>query len=175
MNIKNNEDVISMFLGLLVVAVVAVMVVNYFQKQRGNVSVPGATSELALVSEKVLEEKREEKKEVKLVEGEYIVKKGDSLWKIAVAQFGDGYRWGEIAHINGLKNPNSLLVGQVLKLKIPEKELIDYQIKKGDSLWKIAVVRYGDGFRWTEIWNLNRAVVPNPNMVRVGVVLRMVK
>lgn len=171
MNIKNNEDVVSMFLGLLVVVAVAVVVVNYFQKQRGSVSVPGTTSELSLVGEKSLEEK----KEIKPAAGEYIVKSGDSLWKIAVAQFSDGYKWAEIAKINGLKNPGLLAVGQVLKLSVPAKETVDYQVKKGDSLWKIAVAQYGDGFRWTEIWNLNRAVIPNPNMIGVGAVLRMVK
>ncbi|MFA6518559.1 MAG: LysM peptidoglycan-binding domain-containing protein [Candidatus Shapirobacteria bacterium] len=175
MNIKNNEDVISMFLGLLVVVAVAVVVVNYFQKQRGSVSVPGTTSELALVGEGSLEEKVEEKKEVKLTAGEYMVKKGDSLWKIAVAQLGDGYKWTEIAQINGLKNPSLLAVGQVLKISAPAEEMVDYQVKNGDSLWKIAVTQYGDGFKWTEIWNLNRVVIPNPNMIRVGTVLRMVK
>ena len=170
MKIKINEDVVSMFLGLLVVMAVVITVANYFQRRKGNVSIPGITSELKLAGEEEKVTKTETEKK-----DEYVVKKGDSLWKIAIAQLGDGYKWTEIAQINGLKNQDLLLVGQMLKLGVPEKELVDYRIKNGDSLWKIAVAQYGDGFRWTEIWNLNRALIPNPNLIGIGTVLRMVK
>lgn len=47
---------------------------------------------------------------------EYTVQKGDSLWSIAVSQYQDGYRWGEIARANNLKNPNIIHAGNVLTL-----------------------------------------------------------
>lgn len=46
----------------------------------------------------------------------YIVVKGDNLWKIAVAQYGDGYAWNKIAQANILVNPNLIHPGNVLKL-----------------------------------------------------------
>jgi len=46
----------------------------------------------------------------------YTVKKGDSLWKICKAQLGDGSRFGEIAKLNGISNPNLIYPGQVIKL-----------------------------------------------------------
>jgi nucleoid-associated protein YgaU len=46
----------------------------------------------------------------------YMTVQGDSLWKIAVRAYGDGYRWPEIAKLNNLKNPNIIFVNQTLKL-----------------------------------------------------------
>jgi len=49
---------------------------------------------------------------------EYLVKRGDSLWSIAEECSGDGQRWTEIATLNGIANPNHILVGQILRLPI---------------------------------------------------------
>ena len=43
------------------------------------------------------------------------VKAGDSLWRIAAQQLGNGARYKEIKTLNGLKN-NTIHAGQVLKL-----------------------------------------------------------
>lgn len=51
----------------------------------------------------------------------YRVQRGDSLWTIAKARFGDGYRWKAIYDANraALRHSNSLTIGQVLKM--PER------------------------------------------------------
>ncbi|OGG09139.1 hypothetical protein A2154_03715 [Candidatus Gottesmanbacteria bacterium RBG_16_43_7] len=46
----------------------------------------------------------------------YTVKAGDNLWKIAVDQYNNGYRWSDIARANNLSNPNLIHAGNVLKL-----------------------------------------------------------
>jgi len=48
---------------------------------------------------------------------QYIVKPGDTLWRIAKVSFGDAYRWRTIAEDNHLYHPNRLLVGQRLELR----------------------------------------------------------
>ncbi|MBW8447702.1 MAG: 5'-nucleotidase C-terminal domain-containing protein [Arenimonas sp.] len=48
--------------------------------------------------------------------GKYTVALGDSLWKIAVATYGDGMLWTKIAEANKLKNPNRIGVGEELEL-----------------------------------------------------------
>jgi nucleoid-associated protein YgaU len=47
---------------------------------------------------------------------QYIVKKGDNLWKVAVSQYNDGYKWVEIAKANKLINPNIIHVGNTLSI-----------------------------------------------------------
>ncbi|MCC2611471.1 5'-nucleotidase C-terminal domain-containing protein [Neorhizobium sp. Rsf11] len=46
----------------------------------------------------------------------YIVVKGDSLWKIAEAHYGNGEEWTKIAEANSLSNPNIIHVGAELEL-----------------------------------------------------------
>lgn len=48
--------------------------------------------------------------------GQYTVKVGDTLWGIAQRYLGAGKRYTEIASLNGIRNPNSVPVGTVLKL-----------------------------------------------------------
>ena len=45
----------------------------------------------------------------------YIVKKGDSLWKIAQQQMGDGTKWPQIQSLNGLKG-TTIHPGQILRI-----------------------------------------------------------
>ncbi|MDR3238804.1 MAG: LysM peptidoglycan-binding domain-containing protein [Clostridiales bacterium] len=47
---------------------------------------------------------------------EYIVQPGDTLWMIAKKNLNDGAKYAEIASLNGLKNPNVINAGQVLKI-----------------------------------------------------------
>jgi len=53
--------------------------------------------------------------------GEYVVREGDYLWRIAAQQLGDGNRYLEIAKLNAdqLKNPDDLTPG--MRLKMPAR------------------------------------------------------
>lgn len=94
----------------------------------------------------------------------YTVKKGDTLWKIAQKELGDGSRYKEIKTLNGLKS-DTIRTGDKLKLpgstsatatESPAKEeYTTYTVKKGDSLWKIAQNQLGKGSRYPEIMTLN--------------------
>lgn len=46
----------------------------------------------------------------------YTVKQGDTLWGICKRFLGDGSKYSQIADLNGIKNPNLITVGQVIKL-----------------------------------------------------------
>lgn len=46
----------------------------------------------------------------------YVVKKGDCLYNICKAQLGRGDKCWEIAKLNGIKNPNLIYPGQVIRL-----------------------------------------------------------
>jgi len=46
----------------------------------------------------------------------YTVIHGDDLWNIAVKEYGNGYRWVDIAKANNLTNPGLIHAGNVLQL-----------------------------------------------------------
>ena len=168
---RSTEEAVSMFLGLAIVLLVVGLVINFFNKRKGSISSPGVNSDMQL-SDK-------ESGQVGIATGEYIVKKGDSLWTIALTELKDGYRWSEVAKLNNIKNPSSIEVGQ--KIKLPEAKIantaiakqVEYLVVTGDSLWKIAVRNYNDGYQWTKIWNANKSAIGNPNKIEIGMKLML--
>lgn len=48
-----------------------------------------------------------------------------------------------------------------------------YTVQKGDSLWNIAKKHLGDGAKYTEIYNLNKDKIKNPNLIDPGQVLTL--
>lgn len=196
---KSSEELISMFLGLAIVLAVGGIIFNYFQKRSGNIDVPGVSNYVSIdeISDKLnkdqiaegkgemTNEKTEQQslKEADNAGGDYVVKKGDSLWKIASQKYGDGNKWVQIADANNIANPGVIHSGIVLKLpeiKGPELAAADtaepveakqYQVVKGDNLWDLAVSQCGDGFKWTEIWKANQNTISNPGKIEIGMML----
>lgn len=73
-----------------------------------------------------------------------------------------------------IKNPNLIFPGQVLHL--PPKTPVGtiprlYTVKKGDTLSGIAKALLGKESRFPEIFNLNRAILSNPDRIIPGQVL----
>lgn len=46
-----------------------------------------------------------------------------------------------------------------------------YTVQKGDTLYKLARRFYNDQSRWRDIWTANKAQIPDPNKLRVGMKL----
>jgi len=178
---KSREDVISMFLGLVVVVAVVGFMVNFIEKRKGNIDVPGVSNDIKI-------DKNDDVKNVDNMVESIVVVKGDSLWKIAVRVYNDGYKWTEIAKANNLENPGILLIGQKLiipkiesvainndgkgeSIGVVDQEQIDYVVVRGDSLWKIAVRVYNDGYKWTKIWQDNRNKLNSPDELEIGMKL----
>lgn len=40
-----------------------------------------------------------------------------------------------------------------------------------DTLWKLAIRYYNDGYRWTKIYEANKKVIPDPNKLDNGITL----
>ncbi len=171
---KSKDDVVSMFLGLAVVVAVGGFMVNFIEKRKGNIDIPGVKNDLKI-------EELAQSKEGNLAADEVKVVVNDSLWKIAEREYGDGFKWVEIAKLNNINNPDLIESGQILKLpqiekvmaKSEEKEDRDYKVVRGDSLWKIAVREYGDGYQWTKIWTDNKDKLNSPDKLEIGMNLRL--
>ena len=48
-----------------------------------------------------------------------------------------------------------------------------YTVVKGDSLYKIAKAKLGDGSKWKEIYNLNKDKIKDPNVIQIGQVFKL--
>ena len=48
-----------------------------------------------------------------------------------------------------------------------------YEVQSGDTLWKIAKERDGDGNLYTEIFKANQDVLTDPDKIKVGQKLRI--
>lgn len=111
-----NEQTMSMILGGVVVLLVGGLLFNYLKTAKNN-----PVNEQANVSSSATESASltPETKEI-AVGTEYVVKAGDSLWKIAAEQTGSGYNWTKLYELNKStlgKNPNLIYPGQKIVLK----------------------------------------------------------
>lgn len=99
----------------------------------------------------------------------YVVKKGDTLSKIA-SKYNTTYQ--KLAKYNNIKNPNKIYPGQIIK--IPGTNNINpstYVVKKGDTLSKIAS-KFNT--TWKKIYENNKDVIgSNPNKIYPGQVLKI--
>ena len=106
----------------------------------------------------------------------YTVKKGDTLSGIA-AKYGTTYQ--KLASYNGIANPNSITVGQVIRIPGSGSTTSGgsgntssgeqtYTVKKGDTLSGIAA-KYGTTYQ--KLASYNR--IANPNNISVGQVIKI--
>ena len=43
-----------------------------------------------------------------------------------------------------------------------------HEVKKGDTLWKISAKYYGDGSLYKKIFEANRSILKNPDVIQIG-------
>ncbi|MCL6096683.1 MAG: LysM peptidoglycan-binding domain-containing protein [Patescibacteria group bacterium] len=174
--VKWGESYTSLFLGIVVVVVAAVLVFSFLKGKNFN-----RTSSTQSTSAS------QEQQANKPLPKTYLVKQGDDLWSISEKIYGSGYNWVDLVEVNKIENPELLYVG--IKLTVPDVKAklatgsktvaqnvnaitgTSYTVTKGDYLWEIAIRAYGDGFKWVEIAKANKLV--NPNLIHSGNVLKL--
>ncbi|MBN2012538.1 LysM peptidoglycan-binding domain-containing protein [candidate division KSB1 bacterium] len=106
----------------------------------------------------------------KAIYDEYTVVKGDYLWKISGKSdvYADPYQWMRIYTYNKdqIKNPNLIYADQIFKIQ-REVGPNEYLVVKGDYLAKIAgnPEIFNDPTKWTKIFEANKEIVSDQNMI----------
>lgn len=100
----------------------------------------------------------------------YVVKKGDTLSKIA-AKYNMTYIY--LAKYNNISNPNRIYPGQIIKIPNKKQDInpTTYVVKKGDTLSSIAR-KYNTN--WKNIYDKNKNIIGNnPNKIYPGMTLKI--
>ncbi len=199
-SIRSNESFISTLLGVAIVFVVGSLLFNYF-KSKPTTQLPKNDVKISDIKTENLDQING--KPSLISANVHEVQAGETLWSIAEKYFKSGYNWVDIASANKIKNGN--LIEKSQKLTIPEvtpkKQTVlvkketkseiqveiksaestiqpgsEYEIKPNDSLWKISVSTYGDGYQWVKIYRENKARIGrNPNLLISGTKLSLPK
>ncbi|MEA9354858.1 hypothetical protein SHI21_01505 [Bacteriovorax sp. PP10] len=102
----------------------------------------------------------------------YKVQKGDTMMMIAFKIYGDYRKWKDIKEWN--KDVKKVGEGVELKYMVPEQRFgwqpsgLPYLIKTADTLGTISKDKYGTTKKWKSIYENNRPLIRNPNLIFAG-------
>ena len=107
---------------------------------------------------------------------EYKVQKNETLMMIAFKLYGDYGWWKKLAGWNTdkLKGGQIVREGMSLKYMAPSEEFVwnpqglPYLIRTGDTLGLISKSVYQTPKKWKLIWENNRPLIKNPNLIFAG-------
>lgn len=107
----------------------------------------------------------------------YTVKKNETLMLIAFKLYGDYRKWKEFASWNPGIMDKPLVPGQKIKYYQPKQAFVwnpkgnPHLVKRGESLSIISGKVYGEIKRWPEIFENNKPMIRNPNLIFAGFTL----
>ena len=117
----------------------------------------------------------------------HYVKKGDSLSGISKKFYGTTEHWKRIQSANNLTNPNQVRIGTRLVIpnldaggtsavtttKVASARPQTTTVREGENLSDIAKRELGNRNLWKLIWSANKASLPDPDVLRVGMTLQI--
>ena len=108
--------------------------------------------------------------------GQYTVKKGETLMLVAFNIYGDYARWREIANMNNISS-GSISEGMVLNYTEPATKFVwnpkglPHLIKSGETLGSISQDKYNTRSKWRLLYDNNRPMIKDPNLIFAGFTL----
>jgi nucleoid-associated protein YgaU len=171
-NLKLNEGNLGMALGVVVMVLAGFLLLNYFRSINRPSGQTSSTSTELPASTTPSTDSTQGKLIQPKPGGEYVVQRGDSLWKISMKTYGTGYLWNKIYDANRDtvgSNPSLLVAGT--RLNLPDTQPIEYTVHSGDNLWNISQTYCGSGSSWQGIATANN--LANPRVIQPGLVLKI--
>lgn len=109
----------------------------------------------------------------------YKVQRGETLMQIAFKIYGDISKWKDIRNMNSdkISSYKNLSAGTHLKYRAPATAFTwnpggtPYLIKQGETLGTISNTVYSTPKKWKAIWENNKPLIKNPNVIYAGFTL----
>ena len=108
---------------------------------------------------------------------QYTVAEGETLMVIAFKLFGDYRKWRSLKSLNPQINEFALQAGEVLQYET-QADIFSwspngspYLIKGGDTLGSISEDKYGTEDKWKVLWDNNKPMIRDPNLIFAGFTL----
>ena len=104
----------------------------------------------------------------------YHVQKGDTLMMVAFKIYGDYRKWKDLKSWNESKLKIKMGSGTVLKYYLPGTSFgwgpsgLPYLVKSGDTLGTVSMDKYGTSKKWKSIYENNRPLIRDPNLIFAG-------
>ncbi len=108
---------------------------------------------------------------------DYQIEKGDTLMLIAFKLYGDYRKWKSLQELNPGVSTGALAEGAALKYNVPSEKFVwspeglPYLIKTGDTLGTISNDKYGTTSKWKLLYDNNRPMIHDPNLIFAGFTL----
>ena len=108
--------------------------------------------------------------------GQYTVKRGETLMLVAFNIYGDYARWRELARMNNISSGN-ISEGMVLNYTEPATKFVwspkgePHLIKRGETLGSISQDKYNTRSKWRLLYDNNRPMIKDPNLIFAGFTL----
>ncbi len=102
----------------------------------------------------------------------YKVQKGDTMMMVAFKIYGDYRKWKDLKAWN--KDVKKVKEGVELKYQVPDSKFgwmpsgLPYLVKTGDTLQIVSMDKYGTTRKWKSIYNNNRPLIRDPNLIFAG-------
>lgn len=115
--------------------------------------------------------------EASLGMGQYTVAKGDTLMLISFKLYGDYRKWKELSKENPNINSSSLTEGQIISYQVPSQKFewnpkgLPHLIQLGETLGSISHQKYGTTKKWKSIFENNKPMIIDPNVIFAGFTL----
>ena len=104
----------------------------------------------------------------------YVVNKGETLMLIAFKIYGDYGKWKELAEYNPNFAQKPLNEGTVITYPSVGESFhykpdgLPHLVRKGETLGKISVQKYGTSKEWKSIYENNQPLIKDPNLIFAG-------